>query len=99
MDNANLKTLTQVEEFLKGEQGLFCVDKDERYPLLQRTLTRFGYENTWTEGEGRRPSVSRKDDWIVPPAGHLACPEVSGPGKRAWILRLFWGGTDTGAGI
>ena len=45
MDDAKLKTLTQVEEFLKGEQGLFCVAKDERYPLVQRTLTRFGYEN------------------------------------------------------
>ena len=44
MDDAKLKTLTQVEEFLKGEQGLFCVAKDERYPLVQRTLTRFGYE-------------------------------------------------------
>ena len=44
MDNAKLKTLTQVEEFLKGERCLFRVVKDERYLLVQRTLTRFGHQ-------------------------------------------------------
>ena len=52
MDDAKLKTLTQVEEFLKGIESLFCVIKDERYPFVQRTLTRFGYEKLGRKEKG-----------------------------------------------
>jgi len=44
MDDARLKTLKQIEEFLKGTEELFRVSREERYPLVQRTLTRFGYD-------------------------------------------------------
>ena len=52
MDEAKLKTLTQVEEFLKGIESLFCVVKEERYPFVQRTLTRFGYEKLGRKEKG-----------------------------------------------
>ena len=52
MDDAKLKTLTQIEEFLKGTAGTICVAKDERYPLVQRTLTRFGYEKLGRKEKG-----------------------------------------------
>ena len=52
MDEAKLKTLMQVEEFLKGIESLFCVVKEERYPFVQRTLTRFGYEKLGRKEKG-----------------------------------------------
>ena len=52
MDDAKLKTLTQIEEFLKGTAGTICVAKDERYPMVQRTLTRFGYEKLGRKEKG-----------------------------------------------
>lgn len=44
MDDAKLKTLAQIDVFMKETEGVFCVAKEERYPLVQRTLTRFGYD-------------------------------------------------------
>ena len=52
MDDAKLKTLSQIEEFLKGSQDLFRVVKSERYPLVQRTLTRFGYDRLGRKEKG-----------------------------------------------
>ncbi|EQD68843.1 integrase, catalytic region, partial [mine drainage metagenome] len=52
MDDARLKTLTQIEEFLKGTDELFRVSREERYPLVQRTLTRFGYDKLARKGKG-----------------------------------------------
>ena len=52
MDDAKLKMLTQIEEFLKGPRHLFCVVKSERYPLIQRTLTRFGYDRLGRKEKG-----------------------------------------------
>ena len=43
MDDSKLKTLAQIEEFLRGTGELFHVSREERYPLVERTLTRFGY--------------------------------------------------------
>jgi len=44
MDKARLKTLMQIEEFLKGVEKLFRVSREEWHPLVKRTLTRFGYD-------------------------------------------------------
>jgi transposase InsO family protein len=52
MDDARLKTLTQIEEFLKGTDELFRVSREERYPLVQRTLTRFGYDKLARKEKG-----------------------------------------------
>ncbi|EQD66153.1 Integrase catalytic region, partial [mine drainage metagenome] len=52
MDDCKLKTLTQIEEFLRGTGELFHVSKEERYPLVERTLTRFGYEKLARKEKG-----------------------------------------------
>jgi len=52
MDDCKLKTLTQIEEFLRGTGELFPVSKEERYPLVERTLTRFGYEKPARKEKG-----------------------------------------------
>jgi len=57
MDDAKLKTLSQGEEFLKGSQDLFRVVKSERYPLVQRTLTRFGYDRLGRKEKGGSSAV------------------------------------------
>jgi len=44
MEEARLHTIAQVKAFLDGTtEGAFRVPKTERYPFIERVLTRFGY--------------------------------------------------------
>ena len=53
MNEARLKTLTQVKEFLEGSEEMdFQVVKSERYAFIGRTLVRYGYETLGRREKG-----------------------------------------------
>ena len=53
MNDAKLKTLTQVKEFLEGTRDVeFQVLEKDRYLFIERTLGRFGYERLGRKEKG-----------------------------------------------
>ena len=53
MNDAKLKTLTQVKEFLEGTRDVgFQVREKDRYLFIERTLGRFGYERLGRKEKG-----------------------------------------------
>ena len=53
MEEARLQTIAQVRAFLDGATEIaFRVAKTERYPFIERVLTRFGYASQGRIGKG-----------------------------------------------
>ena len=66
MEEAKLKTLSQIKAFLDGTSEVtFRVSKGERNQFIERVFKRFGYGLAWPGRKRRIAAIYRAHDWVV----------------------------------